>query len=226
MVKEVDAFIGPSQFVIDVHHKHGFPQPIRRIPYFLPDTELSKALEPVEALEIVEPYFLFVGRLEKIKGVQVLIEAFRHYRNANLLIAGTGTYRETLEEMADGLPHVRFLGMLDHAKLRPLYQQAIATIMPSLCYETFGWPILESLMTKTPVIVPDLGALPEIVRATQGGLVYDDREGLVEKMEELRGQPEWRDELGRRGYQNALEKYSEAHHIGLYHQLITELMAT
>ena len=223
-VREVNAFIGPSQFVIDIHHKNGFQPEIHHIPYFLPDTELAKAAQITAPVDIsVEPYFLYVGRLEKIKGVQVLIETFRQYKKANLLIAGTGTYEAQLQEMASDLPHVQFLGMLDHEQLRPLYHQAIATLMPSLCYETFGWPVIESLMTQTPVIVPNLGALPELVGATQGGLIYERKEALVEKMETIRTRPELRSELGRRGYLRCLELYSEKRHLDHYHQLITSL---
>jgi glycosyltransferase involved in cell wall biosynthesis len=38
------------------------------------------------------PFFLFVGRLEKLKGLQTLIPVFRRYLKAQLLIAGTGSY--------------------------------------------------------------------------------------------------------------------------------------
>ena len=57
------------------------------------------------------PFFVYVGRLEKLKGLQDLIEVFRGYRRADLLVVGDGTYAKTLIRQADGLPHVRFIGL-------------------------------------------------------------------------------------------------------------------
>ncbi len=53
------------------------------IPGFVPEAEVVFTGQSSK-----EPYFLFVGRLEKLKGLQTLIPIFRRYRNAHLLIAG------------------------------------------------------------------------------------------------------------------------------------------
>ncbi|MCC6168169.1 MAG: glycosyltransferase family 4 protein [Caldilineaceae bacterium] len=224
-IAQVDAFIGPSHFVEEIYHRHGFPAPIRYLPYFFPDAEAAAAGEgaaQASAPNEGRPYFLFVGRLEKIKGVQVLIEAFRYFCQADLLIAGAGAYEPELRAMAQGLSHVRFLGLLDHARLRTLYRHAIATLIPSLCYETFGWPTLESFVVSTPVIVPDRGALPEIVR-NGGGLVYTDQAELIEAMATLQHSPALRDALGAEGYAGYRTHYSEESHLAQYHRLLGDL---
>ena len=81
----------------DIHHAHGFPAAVQHIPYFMPQTELAESEKAYQKKNIAKlPYFLFVGRLEKIKSVQVLLEVFRQYREADLLISGAGTYKDQL----------------------------------------------------------------------------------------------------------------------------------
>ncbi len=225
-IRHVDAFIAPSHFSRDIHAAHGFPAPIHPIPHFLLDSEVSTWLEQPEEYRHPRPYFLFVGRLEKIKGVQLLLDIFRHYDKADLLIAGAGAYEVELRQLAHGLEHVHFLGLLDHGQLRGLYGRAIATLVPSLCYESFGWATLESFVTRTPVIVSHLGALPEVVQRGGGGLVYGTADELLAALEQLRTQPERRDQLGQQGYESYTKYYTEEQHIEMYYNLIAELQAT
>jgi glycosyltransferase involved in cell wall biosynthesis len=155
----------------------------------------------------------------------VLLDVFRNYRQADLVIAGTGTYEAQLREMAKDLPHVHFTGLLDHDQLRGLYQHAIATLVSSLCYESFGWVTLESFVRHTPVIVNDVGALPEVVRAGGGGLIYRSTNELLDALETLRTQPEVRRTLGEQGYQSYQDRYTEEHHLKAYYNMIDELSA-
>ncbi len=221
--RHVDAFLGPSQFTCEIHAANGFPAPVRYLQHFLPTNEVQELIESPDGYVHPRPYFLFVGRLEKIKGVQVLLEVFRQYRQADLVIAGTGTYEPQLRAMAQDLPHVHFTGFLDHGQLRGLYQHAIATIVPSICYESFGWVTLESFVMRTPVIVNEVGALPEVVRSGGGGFIYRTTETLLEALETLRTQPELRQTLGEQGYQSYLDRYTEEQHLTMYTNLIDEL---
>lgn len=225
-VGHVDAFISPSLSSQTLLKANGFPAPIRHIPYFMPNSEAQKWNDPPPDFgpPAARPYFLFVGRLEKIKGVQVLIELFKEYHEADLVIAGTGTYERALRAAAAGLSHVHFAGLLDHEQLRRLYSQTIAAIVPSLCLETFGWITLEAFAMHTPVIVSDKGALPEVVSAG-GGLVYRSTADLRAAMESLRTQPEQRQLLAEQGYRNYLDHYTEERFLESYYGLIDEIDA-
>lgn len=220
-IREVDAFVAASQFVRAEYARQGFRAPIRHLPLFLPETENRDG--DADAYRHPRPYFLFVGRLEKIKGLHILLERFRDYRAADLVIAGTGTYESELRALAHDLPHVHFLGWRDHRQLKELYRQAIAAVVPSICYETFGLAPIEAFAARTPAIVHAMGALPEVVQDSGGGLVYRNDEELLDALEALRTQPELRRRLGERGYRSYREHYTEARHLGRYFALIDEL---
>lgn len=203
------------------HLEMGLDAPIRHLPYFLPKRiDADSALPPAAS---ARPYFLFVGRLEYIKGVQNLINAFRDNPEFDLLIAGDGVYRRALELQADGCSNIKFLGRQDQGSLSGLYRSAMAVIVPSICYETFGIIIIEAFSYKTPVIVNDLGALPEVVEDSGGGFVYQNEEGLVEAMRKIAADPERRAELGENGYRAYLKYWSEEPHIDMYLDLIRKI---
>jgi glycosyltransferase involved in cell wall biosynthesis len=215
----VDLFLSPSESTIREHRRRGFDRPMRQLPYFLPLPERAEA----ERRE--RPYFLFVGRLVRLKGVHTLIDAFKRYDGADLLIAGDGAYAEELQRQAAGLDHVHFLGRVHPERLRSLYAGAIATLVPSLVYETFGFIALESYAQRTPVIATSLGAVGEVARTSGGGLIFDDTDELVAAMERVRTEPGLREELGERGYQAFVERWSEEPHIESYFAAIEEARA-
>ena len=147
-------------------------------PYFLPDLD-SGAEEPEpHGEDVSRPYFLFVGRLEKIKGVQDLLPHFGGAAPADLWIVGTGDYEETLRRAAAGLSRVRFLGRRSPEQLRALYRGALAVVVPSICYETFGIILLEAFREEVPVIARALGPFTEIVRESGGGLLFETPDEL------------------------------------------------
>jgi glycosyltransferase involved in cell wall biosynthesis len=220
MLPKVDLFLAPSQSTIDQHQRRGFAYPIERLPYFLPIDEATATGTPPSGPRPDRPYFLFVGRLVKLKGAQTLIEAFRRFDGADLLLAGDGVYGDELRRQAEGLDHVRFLGRVHPDELRALYRGAVATLVPSLVYETFGFITLESLAQRTPVIATELGAVGELARDSGGGITYRTEDELIAAMERLLAEPAVRDELGRRGHDAFVERWSEEPHVARYLQLI------
>jgi glycosyltransferase involved in cell wall biosynthesis len=223
-VSHVDLFLSPSRFTLEAHRVRGFTAPMRHLPYFLPEDEVAPG-SATAAAGPDRPYFLYVGRLERLKGVQVLIEAFRRYRNADLLVAGEGEYGEELRRRAEALEHVRFLGRVHPSALASLYAGALALLVPSVGYEVFGIVIVEAFAHRTPVIVHDLGALPEVVADSGGGLVYRTPAELVDARARLAGDPALRRELGERGCEAWRLRWSEEPHLEGYFQAIAEARA-
>lgn len=223
-LREIDLFLAPSRSTIEQHRRRGFDYPMRQLPYFLPLAEASAPPPPgpVEGPRPGRPYFLFVGRLVKLKGAQTLIEAFRRYDAADLLIAGDGVYANELRRQAAGLDHVRFLGRVHPDTLRGLYAGATAVLVPSLVYETFGFITLEALAQRTPVIATELGAVGELARESGGGLTYGSEDELIAAMEQLRTEPRLREALGERGHAGFVERWSEEPHLQQYLELVDE----
>jgi glycosyltransferase involved in cell wall biosynthesis len=220
----IDAFIAPSHFTWKKHLEMGLnPElPVVRIPNFLP----RPGTPDNAASDLVphpRPYCLFVGRLEKLKGVQVLIEAFRKYRACDLLITGDGNYKAELRRLAEGLSHVHFLGHVKYEHLQALYRDSIAVMVPSVGYEVFPIVLLEAFAHHAPVIVNNLGPLSEIVEESGGGLIYNDNAELFNALDALRLDPELRRTLGERGHQAYLQHWTPEAHLKQYFGLIERI---
>jgi glycosyltransferase involved in cell wall biosynthesis len=144
-----------------------FPAPV-------PEAERAAARAELGAAGDV-PAVLFVGRLEREKGVEVLIEAWRRANlppGAVLALAGEGPLAGRLDA-----PGVRELGYVPRARLPALYAAADLFVLPSVRTATFvepwGLVVNEAMHQGTPVIASDA------VGAAAGGLVRDGRNGLV-----------------------------------------------
>ena len=220
-VKHVDAFIAPSRFSMEKHREMGLQGPIVELPYFTSRWSQDEQIQKRMTRE--SPYFLFVGRLKKIKGLQTIVPVFRRYKKAQLLVAGTGDYEEVLRTMAAGSPNVKFLGHQSGEQLRELYEQAVATIVPSVWYEVFGIIILESFARRTPVIVSNMGGMPKVVDDSGGGFVFSTEAELIAAMDKLLDEPVLREEMGVRGHRALQEKWSADAHIPRYLGLIQDI---
>jgi glycosyltransferase involved in cell wall biosynthesis len=204
----------------------GLTIPIVHLPHFAPLTEgaLPTGDHPVGE-KAATPYFLFVGRLEKLKGVQTLIPIFRRYPGAQLWIAGTGSYEPQLRGLAAGSGNIRFLGHLSDQQLRVVYRGAVALIVPSIWYEVFGLVIIEAFSQRTPAVVRNLGGMPELIEESGGGFVYETDKELLAAMDRLLADSSLRHEMGLHGYEAYLKKWTADVHMQAYLELIHDMAA-
>jgi glycosyltransferase involved in cell wall biosynthesis len=223
MLKHVDCFLSPSRFTLQKHLEMGLDIPIKHMPYFLPTPNDSKGRSPQTDANR-RPFFLFVGRLEYIKGVHNIIPSFQNQDKFDLVIAGDGAYTNELKKLADGDPRITFVGRRSQDELAALYESAVAVIVPSICYETFGIIVIEAFSRKTPVIVNDLGALPEVVTDSGGGYVYRGRDQLESYMNKLAADPDLRESMGMKGYVTYMREWNEEAHLEKYLGVVKELM--
>src|SRR4029453_5749848 len=210
--RPVAHFVSPSRFTAEMHAKRGFAYPVGHLPYFIDrvDEEWRQPGPPPQAA----PYFLFVGRLETIKGLHTLIDAWAGVPEYDLLGRGRGG--------AAGHPPLKFLGPMPPAPLGAVYHHARACIVPSITYETFGMIIIEAFARKTPAIVRDLGALPEVVHDSGGGFTYRTDAELRAAIERTAGSPAERAKLGERGYQAFLRWWSRDAHLVMYFDVLRQ----
>ena len=116
-------------------------------------------------------YLLFLGRLEAIKGIDVLIEAARRAKDVPLLIAGSVD-----EPLASRLPEIlpenaKYVGLKHGQELADLTRNALAVVLPSIWYENQPFSILEAFASGKPVIASELGGMMELVAHRERGLL-------------------------------------------------------
>jgi len=211
MLEHVDGFIAPSRFVRERYESAGLGITPTVLPHFV--TQRPRQPETKS-----RDYYLYVGRLEEAKGLQTVLEHFRG-KGRRLVIAGSGIYEETLKRLAGGNPDIEFVGRVPYDELPRWYAGARATIVPSICHETFGLTILESLQHGTPVIASHFGALPETVQATGGGEVYRSPVELEQVLHRFDHDAGYARQLGEQGA-TRLFAYSPEEHLRAYLGLI------
>ncbi len=216
---QVDLFLAVSEFSRRKHREFGFSRPMEVLPQFLPplgtEDPAAGAPSPHE-----RPYFLFVGRLERIKGLQDVLPVFRHYEDADLLVVGDGNDASALRRLAAGMPRVKFLGSLSTEELPRFYRHALGLLVPSIGFETFGIILIEAFRQGVPVIARRLGPFPEIVEQAGGGLLFSTPAELLTAMHRLQSDPALRRQLGEAGEQAFQQHWSEEVVVPRYLELI------
>ncbi|MFN8651092.1 MAG: glycosyltransferase family 4 protein [Gemmatimonadales bacterium] len=129
------------------------------------------------------PVALVVRRLVRRMGLEDLVEAVRRARRAVpdllVIIAGSGPLRgELAHRAADLADHVRLVGYLPDADLPLAFRAADFSIVPSVALEGFGLIVAESLAAGTPVLVTDVGGLPETLAGFAEACIIRDRSPL------------------------------------------------
>jgi glycosyltransferase involved in cell wall biosynthesis len=121
-------------------------------------------------------YVLSVGRLERIKRVDLAVQAVARVPSLRLLVAGDGTQRANLERLAEEsgvIDRVRFLGQVDDETLIDLYAGALAVVFAPYD-EDYGYVTLEAFHARKPVITAvDAGGPIEFVEHEVNGLVCE-----------------------------------------------------
>lgn len=120
--------------------------------------------------QINAPYFLYVGTIEPRKNLDLLLEAYSHFRTAKnerilLVIVGQwGWKTEGFKKTLDAHPFrndIILTGYIPAKMLPQAYTNALALIYPS-GYEGFGFPVAEAMACGTNVICPNNSSLPEV----------------------------------------------------------------
>jgi len=123
--------------------------------------------------------FLLAARLEEMKGIRVLLEAWRLLgtNGPELLICGSGPLDDWSRKFAadNKMTNVRFLGRLPNDQVRRLMATSRALILPTQWYEGFPLSIAESYSMGTPVLVSNLGNGGSLIEQGVTGLKFDPK---------------------------------------------------
>ncbi len=134
---------------------------------------------------------LYVGRIDKRKGVDFLIEAFEilalKYPKARLHIVGDGKDRVKLQEYCERKKiKVVFHGYLPDHQINLLANDSAVQIIPSI-FEGFGIVVLEAMARGLPVIATNVDGIKDIIQDGTNGLLvnYGDKQALSERIYDL-----------------------------------------
>ena len=179
---DVDTYICPSIFYKQKLEESKFAKSnIVYIPNPLPyDTEFRLNEKP-------DDYVLYFGRLSKEKGVDDLIKACVENK-MKLYIVGTGPYEEYLKNLASKLNsenQIRFFGYKTGEELKKLVFNSKVVVLPSKWYENGPFSAIEAMSMGKPLIVSNLGGLPELIVENKNGYVYNNLSELQECLQKL-----------------------------------------
>jgi glycosyltransferase involved in cell wall biosynthesis len=152
-------------------------------------------------------YYLFIGRLVKLKGVFALLDVWdRIFQEQNLsgpklVIVGEGELEQSVRERAKKNPLIDFRGSVPKEEKQHLLGGMRALIAPSLCLESLGLVAYEAYDFAKPVLAARAGGLGEIVLHGRTGLLHEpgDVPALFNHVMTLERDPEKRSEFGRNG---------------------------
>jgi glycosyltransferase involved in cell wall biosynthesis len=218
-LNHVDAVLCPSRSVQRKHEEAGIRARYVRMPSFSPLGDESGCAGKA-ATARAHPYFLFAGRLEKLKGLQEVVPLFANGFGADLLVAGAGGFEPELRELARGSAAVQFLGQVEHSRLKELYAGAVALLIPSITYEVMPLAMVEAMHQGTPVIARNLGPLPELVEESCGGVIFSTGRELRDHIHMLLADTDLRNRLGEAGRRHARSEWSAAAYQERYTKLI------
>lgn len=155
--RHVRLFLALNEFTRGRYIHGGFPtDKIRVKPNFAPDPGLRE--RPPSASRTV----LFVGRLSRQKGLEVVLDAWRTLgEDLQLLVVGDGPLRAELEGASP--PSVRFRGQVPPDEVERLMLRSRALVFPSLSYEGQPMVVLQALASGLPVLASRLGGNPALL---------------------------------------------------------------
>jgi glycosyltransferase involved in cell wall biosynthesis len=227
---KVDAFLCPSEFLLNKFKQFGFPTDKLNLTNLCYDIEaldrVVKEAGPLKTSSEEERFILYVGRIEKLKGVKTLIEAVEG-TSVYLKIAGTGAALDEFKRyvLEKHLDNIQFLGFQPKEKVYELTLKSVCVVVPSEWYENYPFSVIESLLLSKPVVGSRIGGIPELVINNKTGLLHTpgDFLDLREKLLCL-----WNDEgmvlqMGAEARRFAYSKVNFATHWKIIHSVIESL---
>lgn len=174
------------------------------------------AEEVLKKYDLYQPYFLYVGRLERKKNTPYLIEALSIVRSEypeikeKLVLIGNASYgydevKYSIEEFDLGR-EVIMPGWVEEADLPYIFKSASAFIFPTR-HEGFGIPVLQALASGLPTAASDLPVIHEIANNSVLYFDYNSKKAIAEAMAKIVTDQQLRAELIKKGLEQA-KKFS------------------
>ncbi len=229
--KEVDFYLCPSQFLLNKYKQFGFKEEklvLSNLVYDIPflDSEVAFIQEGSYNEFSHEKYILFVGRIEKVKGILTLIDAVAG-TEIKLKVAGTGPDLEEMREylQKNKIENVEFIGFQTKRKVFELTIKSAFVVCPSEGYEIYPYSIIETLLLSKAVVGARSGGIPEQVIDGSTGLIFEPAnvQSLKSKLQILWNDEKYTKQLGEQGRKYIYEKVNFETHWAMLHNVIQSL---
>lgn len=203
---KVGAFIALTDFAAKKFISSGLPEKKIRV-------KPNCVEDPIGSYNLTEKSregAVFIGRLSEEKGLLTLLEAWKDV-DYPLTIIGDGPLYEGL--VSSATTNIRFLGYQSSQNTIAFLKNSQMLIFPSECTEGFGLPLIEAMACGVPIIASRYGAIKEIVKDNQTGLLFKkgDQSDLSDKINALLRDNELSEQIGKRGRKEYEEKYTMVH---------------
>jgi glycosyltransferase involved in cell wall biosynthesis len=168
-----------------------------------------------------------VGRIERQKGIDVLLAALSRLPGVPMRIVGDGSARTELEALADRLGVSERVTWVGWSRDIAAELRSIDVYVQASRFEGFPLAILEAMLAELPVVASDVGSVSEVVESGATGALVpaEDPDALARAIGGLLVDPDARERLGRKGRERVLESFTADAMAAAYGSLYRELVA-
>lgn len=172
----VDLFLPPSKFMMDTCVKGGYkPEKFRVLCNFIDVTKV-KGLKGEEVKRLKGDYYVYLGRVNEVKGVRTLCKAAAQL-DKKLIVIGGGELLPELQEAYKDCKQIEFKGQIQWEEFMPILRGARFMVLPAEWSENNPLTVIESQSLGTPVLGARIGGVPELIESLSPAL--PQREGVV-----------------------------------------------
>lgn len=177
----IDLFLPPSQFMADTCIAGGYERKKFRV--LCNFIDVSKVQNP--SFDKGD-YYVFLGRLTAVKGIQTLCKAASQLEK-KLIVIGGGELEDELRREYAGNGNIEFKGQMQWNDFRPILEGARFMVLPAEWSENNPLTVIEAQSLGTPVLGAHIGGIPELIEEDVNGMTFrsGDVEDLKEKIEKM-----------------------------------------
>ena len=202
-------------------HLRGAARPARRTRPSSDRVFVRHNMIPYQNMQPVprEPMVAYIGRLNEVKGLRLLMAAWDRYRatcgdpGLRLVIAGAGSLEHEVAAWASTRPSVEMVGHVSHSRVLELRSRARAVLAPSAWEEPFGLVVVEAMASGTPPIAAEHGSFAELITPGVDGVLVrpGDPAALALAVADVEAHPEKYETYGNQARETYEQRFNPEH---------------
>ena len=176
-----DLFLPPSQFMMDTCVEGGYsPEKFRVL---CNSIDVEKVPQMTQVSQLKGDYYVYLGRVNEVKGVRTLCKAAAQL-NKKLIVIGGGELLPELQEAYKDFKQIEFKGQMKWEEFMPILRGARFMVLPAEWSENNPLTVIESQSLGTPVLGARIGGIPELIEEGISGMTFTsgDVEDLKDKI--------------------------------------------